>query len=55
MSLKNRGLDTNKQPEPDFQWTCGFHKALDNEYISLNMKNENILMMSRPMLAFAQS
>ena len=45
LSLENRSLDTSKQPKPNFPWTCGFHKALDNECISLNMTNENILMI----------
>ena len=30
LSLKNRGLVTSKQLEPDFSWTCGFRKVLDN-------------------------
>ena len=38
MKSQKRGLVSCKQADPNFSWTLGFNKALDNVEFILNMK-----------------
>ena len=44
-SLKNRGLVHSIQPEPDFSWTYGFRKELNDVELITYMKFQNIFMI----------
>ena len=46
LSLKNRGLVPNIQPEPDF-WTCGFREVFDKVELVTYVKFQKILMSGR--------
>ena len=41
---KYRGLIPTIQPEPEFSWTCSFHKLLDSAELILYMKYQKIWM-----------